>query len=414
MITKRPKRNPLKKRITELTVKRAKPQADHVVNTWDTKQSNLLLRTQPTGHKTWVVVYPRQGRSRWLTLGPAGDGAIPLDEARTMAAEAMLKVYKGLDPAADKRAERSKGTFAELHQRYLTEHAKKHNKSWKQADALIRRHVIPKLGKLSAAGITRDDVKTMLGKIGAPISQNQTLASLSAVFTWGVKEGIVPANPCKLITRNPTQDRDRVLSASEIALVWQAFDSLDPVHAAALKTVLLTGQRPGEVSNMRREHIKDGWWELPGAPIPGIWPGTKNKQSHRVALSEPVCRILKVYEALDGGTGYVFAGQNGKAVRDLDDDMRAITAKLGIDKVTPHDLRRTHGSTITSLGFGRQAMDRILNHADRSTGSIYDRYGYEQQDQHIMEAVAARIMALVEGREDADNVARPQFGKTAS
>jgi ABC transporter substrate binding protein len=25
---------------------------------------------------------------------------------------------------------------------------------------------------------------------------------------------------------------------------------------------------PSEVAHMRREHVKDGWWELPGAPIP--------------------------------------------------------------------------------------------------------------------------------------------------
>ena len=64
-------------------------------------------------------------------------------EARTMAAEAMLVVAKNGDPAAERRAERGSGTFAELQGRYLEEHAKKHNKSWKQADALIRRYVLP-------------------------------------------------------------------------------------------------------------------------------------------------------------------------------------------------------------------------------------------------------------------------------
>ena len=38
---------------------------------------------------------------------------------------------------------------------------------------------------------------------------------------------------------------------------------------------------------------------------------------------------------------------------------------LGIERATPHDLRRTNGSTVTALGFGRNAMSRILDHNKR-------------------------------------------------
>jgi hypothetical protein len=60
----------------------------------------------------------------------------------------MLAVARGKDPAAEKKAERGSGTFADLHQRYLEEHAKKRNKSWRQAEALVNRHVLPRWGKL--------------------------------------------------------------------------------------------------------------------------------------------------------------------------------------------------------------------------------------------------------------------------
>ena len=67
-------------------------------------------------------------------------------------------------------------------------------------------------------------------------------------------------------------------------------------------------------------------------------------------------------------------------------------------RCTPHDLRRTFGSTVTKLGFGRPAMDRLLNHADRSVGAIYDRYGYAAEDQKIWEAVAEHMLLLSESR----------------
>jgi integrase len=106
---------------------------------------------------------------------------------------------------------------------------------------------------------------------------------------------------------------------------------------------------------MRREHIKDGWWQMPGEPVPALgWPGTKNGQSHRVWLPKPVQQLIG-----DGDTGFVFASRGGSPVIKLHDTMREICSKLAIERATPHDLRRTHGSTVTALGFGRDAMNRI-------------------------------------------------------
>src|SRR5262249_26298999 len=141
MINKRRKRAVRKQRLQELTVQKARPEAKTYL-IWDTKQTHLALQVQPTGSKAWKCIYSRHGRPRWLHLGDAK--IIGLADARTMAAEAMLAVAKGKDPAADKRAERGAGTFAELHERYLGEHAKKHNKSWQQTDALVRRYALPR------------------------------------------------------------------------------------------------------------------------------------------------------------------------------------------------------------------------------------------------------------------------------
>ena len=50
-------------------------------------------------------------------------------------------------------------------------------------------------------------------------------------------------------------------------------------------------------------------------------------------------------------------------------------------------------STVTALGFGRDAMNRIQNHKEGGVASDYDRHHYAEENQRIMEAVAARIMA---------------------
>jgi hypothetical protein len=62
-------------------------------------------------------------------------------------------------------------------------------------------------------------------------------------------------------------------------------------------------------------------------------------------------------------------------------------------------------STVTALRFGRDAMNRIQNHKEGGIASVYDRHHYAEENQRIMEAVAARIMALVEDRPDSNVVA---------
>jgi integrase len=390
-VRRRPKRPARKRRLTELFVRKVKPEDEEFL-VWDLMQRGLVLRVQPSGTKTWYTIYSRHGRARWYKHGSAS--AIGLSAARTLSAEAMLTVAKGGDPAAEKKAERGAGTFVELAAKYVEQFAKKHNKSWKQGDALVRRFALPRWGKLQASSITRADIKAMMARIEAPIVANQTKAAVSAVFSWGVKEEIVTSNPCKLVESNPTSSRERVLANGELPQFWRAFGDLDPVRGAALKAVLLLGQRPGEIAHMRREHIVDGWWGMPGEPIPGIWPGTKNGQSHRVWIPKAAQALL----GTPSPTGFVFGSPRGGPIFKLPDAMAAVCRKLGVERVTPHDLRRTHGSTITALGFGRDAMNRIQNHKEGGVTDIYDRFSYETENKHVMETVANKIMALVEGR----------------
>ena len=78
--------------------------------------------------------------------------------------------------------------------------------------------------------------------------------------------------------------------------------------------------------------------------------------------------------------------------------MRAACAKLGVERATPHDLRRTFSTKVTALGFGREALNRVTNHKEGGIASVYDRHQYADENKRIMEMVAAHIMVLVEGR----------------
>ena len=135
-------------KLTEVTVRKAQPETANAYLLWDVHQRGLALRVQPTGGKAYYVVYSRHNRPRWLRLGDAR--AIELADARVLAAEAAFVVAKGGDPAAERKAARAAGTFADLAAKYLEQYASKRNKSWKQAESLVRRYVLPRWAKLSA------------------------------------------------------------------------------------------------------------------------------------------------------------------------------------------------------------------------------------------------------------------------
>ena len=201
--------------------------------------------------------------------------------------------------------------------------------------------------------------------------------------------------------RNATVSRERVLSDSEVPLFWHAFSEAG-VPGMALQVLLLTGQRPGEVTHMRHDQIIDGSWEMPGKPDPKTgWPGTKNGATHRVWLPQSVRDIIK---KLNYGDGFVF----GQSLA-LSATMQTICKRLAVPRATPHDLRRTHGSTITKLGFGRDAMNRIQNHKEGGIASVYDRFHYSEENKRVMESTATHLLALAQGNAAPSNVVIGNF-----
>jgi integrase len=380
-------------RLTEILVKRLKATGSRPEFVWDDLCYGLVfvVQPQPSNHRTFRFFYCIAGKPRWIDLG-----WIYLDEARKIGFGLRADIAKGLDPWAERRKKvlQRNISFAELHERYLTEVAMKKNKAWKQPDRLIRRYMLPKLGKVEAASISKADVRSIFDKITAPILANQVLRAISAEFSWAIKQDIiVGANPAKGIERNPTTERARVLTPTEVALFWKEWERLDPIKCAALKCLLLLGQRSGEVCHWRREHIKDGWWEMPGEVIPKIWPGTKTKSAHRLWIPPEVWDIIDAFPKTNNG--FVF----GKAAGGLAGAMQLICERHGVERATPHDLRRTHGTAITSLGFTPKDMNRIQNHKEGGIHTVYDRHHYGPENKKIMERVARHIVALAEGRE---------------
>ncbi len=71
---------------------------------------------------------------------------------------------------------------------------------------------------------------------------------------------------------------------------------------------------------------------------------------------------------------------------------------MGIADVTPHDLRRTAASGMTSFGASRLVVSKILNHVEQGVTRVYDRHSYDLEKREALDAWGERLGKIVGGK----------------
>lgn len=370
------------------------------------------LRVSSKGRRTWFARYRIKGRKAKgsMSLGTVND--LDLADARDRAKDAFRAARKGLDPAEPVRRERHAETFKELAERYIDEYAKKRKRSWQADERIIKRELNPAIGNMKASSVARADIRQILRRIadrGAPIMANRTREAARMIFSWAISEEIggVEHNPCEGL-RRPSEEnsRDRVLSADEIATLWNALTKPPagmPYRCAlALKLQLVTIQRKGEIVGAEWSEIdqREKVWTIPASKA-------KNGLAHRVPLTDTALEILAQIKKFSGGSRWLFPSPSGDrpmAARAINHAVLRVIGKIGLKNVRPHDLRRTGASHMTSLGISRFIVGRLLNHAEREVTAVYDRHSYDREKRQALEAWARRLDEIVSGKAQPSNV----------
>jgi integrase len=160
---------------------------------------------------------------------------------------------------------------------------------------------------------------------------------------------------------------------------------------AALKLLLLLGLRRSEMVRLQWVNISNGWLTI---------PETKNGIPHRLPLTE---FALSVLDTLPKINEFVFYGE-GKLGHIHPDSINTTLKRLEVGDITPHDLRRTLGTSLGELGFNRLVQDKILNHIDASVGGIYDRHSYDKEKTTAMNAWSRKLKAILHGEAESNIV----------
>ncbi len=380
-------------KFTDMKIKNLKPGSKRYIE-WE--GHGLGIRVSPKGRKSWIFAYRFEGRPRMMTIGTYPDKS--LAKARAALGKALSDLEDGSDPGAKKVEEnefnRASPTVKELKLEYIKKWAKAHKRTWKEDERMLEKDVLPGWGKRKAKDISRRDVIRLLDGIvdrGSPIVANRTLEIIRKMFNFAIEQDIIQASPCVMV-RAPGKEaqRDRVLSQDEIKIFWNSLgrsgnDSLRMSQGTklAFKLLLLTAQRRGEVATAKISEFdfNSGWWTIPPDK-------SKNGLSHRVPLSPRALDIIKTAAGLAGDSPFLFPSpRKGKTPEEAKSiTAGSLTRALGKcrseitgEHFTCHDLRRTAASLMTGIGISRLVVSKILNHAETSVTSIYDRHSYDEE-----------------------------------
>lgn len=383
---------------------------------WDDRLTGFGVRVRKSSAMSWIIMYRnRDSRLRKYTIGPVG--SLTPDEAREEARQRLADAHRGLDPSADKRAQRSAMTVATLCNEYQ-EYSKARIKAstWKMDQSRIDCHVKPLLGSRKTASLRLADIESLQrdvasGKSAKAIKRTgrggtarggrgvavRTVSMMGTILEYARRRGLVTDNVARGVQKFAIGKRTRFLSYDEISKLGEAAriaaeHGENRTALAAIKTLALTG--------CRRQEILDLPWDWLDSQRSCIrFADSKTGAQLRPIGEAAVSHLLDqpkldncsfVFPASSGETGFVGAPRVFQRI--------CLAAK--IDGVSLHTLRHTFASVAADLGYSELTIAGLLGHRG---SSVTARYAHVPDRALISAAdhVAGQIARALNGKKTA-------------
>lgn len=286
----------------------------------------LLLEVRPSGAKVWLCRLMVAGKRRDMGLG--GYPSISLKEARERATIARREAVSGVDPIAERErairerqarekaeSEASERTFRTVTHAFI----KAETPSWKNRrtallwEKSLEHHAFPRIGDMPIAEIDRAAVMRAVSEVwtSRPATGRKVLRRIGAVLRYAAAHGWRandnPADARMLrhagLPALPGGRRQPSLPWAKLPAFMKALDTVDGLGALALRLLILTALRSGEVRQARWSWIS--FDDVPTLTIPGeVMKGKKaaDVMPHRVPLSDAAIETLARAYSLATGT----------------------------------------------------------------------------------------------------------------
>jgi integrase len=418
-------------RMTDASLRSMRPQKKAYDVHADGRQG-LIVRVYPNGAKSFRMRYTVNGLRDWWVMGEYG--RVTLADAYDRHHSALREIAQGLNPREEheKReaeaarlahdAKLKKGiTVRRVIAVWAFRYARHARKRPQEAVRLLKKYLGEPWAGIPLHTLRRENARKLLDGIVARNSKvmaNRICALAEQAFTVAVQENKTEINPFLAFPPPGGAElpRERWLYREEVKRFWEALD--DPKYnirrrmALALRLVLVTAQRPGELTEARISEfdLKQRIWTIPPEHIK-----TEPKNStkvHLVPLTDLAVELITELISLTGDRPCLLPSGRSKqqfdqpihektlshVLSDLVEGEGKKATLFGLPPFHPHDLRRTASTHMSKAGAPRLVIDKVLNHSDSSQGGIYDRNEFFKEKRQALTTWEGWLRDILAGK----------------
>ena len=355
-----------------------------ILTVYDQEVKGFGVAILPSGTKTFLYKYRNaEGIERKYKIGR--HGVLKVTDARKRAKDIAAKVFLKEDPSEELKSFRQEArdkkaaakTIKDLCHDYLVLHAapNKRLKSRKEDERVINSYLIPAFGDSAVTELTYRDIETWrLNMKDKPYQANRILACFSKMYSLAVKWGWCEKNPVIGVTRYPEEKRVRYLDEEELHRLMVVLERHGNYPVAnALKLMLLTGARKGEVLNATwgQFNLDKGLWIKPSHM-------TKQKKTEYVPLLGEALDLIKELqkraeeEERSSPDSPMFPGRiPGEPLKEIKKFWARVCHEAQLEDAHIHDLRHTYASYLVSAGLSLPTLGKLLGHTQAGTTLRY-------------------------------------------
>ena len=242
----------------------ALPVGEREVVFWDHELSGFGVRIYPSGTKVYLVQTRSGGNSTRVTIGR--HGVLSAEQARRKAAQFIASIKAGEEPARAASPPDAGPTIAEVAERYMREHVAVRCKPATASACryTLDKHLLPVFGARPLGSIGREEVAALQYRLHkTPTMANRVIDMLSRLFNTADAWGLGPegGNPCRFVQKYKERSRERFFSEEEFRRLGRVLGEVEAegkVSAsavAAIRLLMLTGCRRGEIMKLRWEEV---------------------------------------------------------------------------------------------------------------------------------------------------------------
>ena len=352
----------------------------------------LYLYVTPKGTKSFRLKFRFDGKEQVLTIGKYPH--VSLSEARAMAETAKTQIAQGINPAAQKQAEKQQAqeaalnTFAAVAKEWHRVHQCSPNHAariWRYMET----DVLPHIGSLQLDEIRVSDIQALLERVMARNVGNtaeKIRQWIGVVYEYAAQRELTERNPAKrlkgFVEKRETVHR-RALPLSELKTFYQRLKEarIDPANRIALLLLILTFPRSNELRGAQWGEIdfQAAVWTIPKERM-------KMKREHKIPLSAWGLELLHELHAITGQGAQLFPSRTKIGGYISENTLNKIIERIGFKELTTlHGFRSLASSTLNEKGFNPDAIELQLAHQPSDKiRAAYNRADYWQERVEMM------------------------------